>query len=118
GGVLPMAGVTYVGVKPTHRRRGILRAMMQRQLSDVREAGEPLAGLWASESIIYGRFGYGQAASGSSFTIDREHTDLARATAPRGRFRLVTREDALRDWPQLYDRVRLEHPGFSTRSEA
>lgn len=117
GGALPMAGVTYVGVKPTHRRRGILTSMMKRQLSDVREAGEPLAGLWASETIIYGRFGYGQAASGTQFTIDREHTTLARATPPRGRFRLVTREDALRDWPQLFDRVRLRQPGFFSRSQ-
>jgi predicted acetyltransferase len=118
GGVLPMAGVTHVGVQPTHRRRGILRSVMQRQLSDVREAGEPLAGLWASESVIYGRFGYGLAATATNFTIDREHTRLARATEPNGRFRLVTREDALRDWPALYDRVRVHYPGFYTRSEA
>src|SRR5579871_5038058 len=51
------AGVTYVGVLPTHRRQGILRALMDRQLDDVRDRGEPLAILYASESNIYGRFG-------------------------------------------------------------
>src|SRR5689334_181445 len=62
GGSLPMAGVTGVGVQPTHRRRGILTHLMRRQLDDVRERGEPLAGLWASEGAIYQRFGYGLAA--------------------------------------------------------
>ena len=51
-----------VGVYPTHRRRGALRAMMDAQLRDVHERGEPLAALWASEETIYGRFGYGLAA--------------------------------------------------------
>src|SRR6266508_4099116 len=59
GGELPMAGVTAVGVAATHRRRGILTSLMRRQLEDVRELGEPLAGLWASEGPIYQRFGYG-----------------------------------------------------------
>jgi len=64
GGVVPAAHVTGVGVAPTHRRRGLLRAMMQRQLGEVAEAGrEPIAVLWASETTIYPRFGYGPAAS-------------------------------------------------------
>ena len=49
GGPMPCAGVTIVGVLPTHRRRGILRAMMSAQLDDIRERGEPIAALWASE---------------------------------------------------------------------
>src|ERR1051326_8510866 len=58
GGSLPCAGVTVVGVYPTHRRRGALRAMMDAQLRDVHERGEAVAALWASEETIYGRFGY------------------------------------------------------------
>jgi predicted acetyltransferase len=57
GGSLPCAGVTAVGVHPTHRRRGVLRSMMDSQLRDVHERGEPIAALWASEETIYGRFG-------------------------------------------------------------
>src|SRR5690348_14476888 len=49
GGALPCAGVTIVGVYPTHRRRGVLRAMMDGQLRDIHERGEPIAALWASE---------------------------------------------------------------------
>src|SRR5262249_62239311 len=62
GGQLPAAGVTWVGVLPTHRRRGVLTEMMRNQIEDVHERGEPLAILWASEAAIYGRFGYGVAA--------------------------------------------------------
>ena len=64
GGSLPCAGVTAVGVHPTHRRRGVLRSMMDTQLRDVHERGEPIAALWASEETIYGRFGYGIASLG------------------------------------------------------
>ena len=59
---LRCAGTTVVGVAPTHRRRGVLRAMMRAHLDDAHERGEPIAALWASEETIYGRFGYGPAA--------------------------------------------------------
>src|SRR6187551_1688555 len=50
GRTVPTAGVTWVSVLPTHRRRGLLTQLMRRQLDDVHEAGrEPLAALWASE---------------------------------------------------------------------
>src|SRR2546430_17373477 len=62
GGQLPAAGVTWVGVQPSHRRRGVMSAMMRQQIQDVHDRGEPLAILWASEAAIYGRFGYGLAA--------------------------------------------------------
>ena len=117
GGTLPTAGVTWVSVMPTHRRQGLLTAMMRRQLSDVHDRGEALAALWASESVIYGRFGYGLAAEGSAIEIDRTRTTLARAPDVRGQCRMVSREDALRDWPAVYDRVRVQQPGFYTRSE-
>jgi predicted acetyltransferase len=118
GSALPTAGVTWVSVKPTHRRRGVLRRLMQRQLSDVRDRGEAIAALWASESIIYGRFGYGLAAQGSEFTIQREHTDFADEPLACGRTRLVDREEALRLWPAVYDEVLPHYPGMYSRSDA
>ena len=45
----------------THRRRGALRSMMEFQLEDTARRGEVAAILNASESNIYGRFGYGLA---------------------------------------------------------
>src|SRR5438128_8119509 len=71
GGRMPAAGVTMVGVHPTHRRRGILTAMMRAQLEAIHECGEPLAILWASEGGIYGRFGYGLATFKASIEIER-----------------------------------------------
>src|SRR6266700_6342476 len=71
GGELPAAGVTWVGVVPSHRRRGILTEFMRRQLEDTRDRGEPLAVLFASESAIYGRFGYGIAAPTVSLRAEK-----------------------------------------------
>ena len=117
GAALPTAGVDWVAVKPTHRRQGILTDIMRRQLSDVHERGEPLAGLWASESIIYGRFGYGLATEGVHIRIDRTRTALADAPPACGRSRLVSREEALSSWPAVYDRVLPAQPGMVARSE-
>ena len=60
--LLPVAGVTWVSVLPTYRRRGVLSSIMRHQLADIRGRGEPLAVLWASEAAIYSRFGYGRAS--------------------------------------------------------
>jgi predicted acetyltransferase len=64
GGSVPVAAVTLVTVAPAYRRRGLLRAMMTHQLTDVAARGvEPVALLWASEHAIYGRYGYGETLS-------------------------------------------------------
>src|SRR3954447_23245546 len=76
GARLPAAGVTWVGVAPTHRRRGLLTALMQRQLDDIHERGEPVAVLWASESSIYGRYGYGLASSRVGVEVERRAAAL------------------------------------------
>src|SRR3954469_10638485 len=92
GGEVPVAGVTQVGVRPTHRRRGMLTTLMRRQLEDVREAGdEAIAALWASEAAIYGRFGYGMAtltadiiisAPDAAFRTPPERADVRLTVAP------------------------------------
>ena len=79
--MLPAAGVTFVAVLPTHRRRGVLSSLMRRQLADVRDRGEPLAILWASESVIYARYGYGRASWHLDFTLHRGEGTLTRAAA-------------------------------------
>ena len=84
GGSLPCAGVTVVGVYSTHRRRGVLRSMMDAQLRDVHERGEPIAALWASEETIYGRFGYGLAAWCGEVKLPREWSSFARPLERRG----------------------------------
>lgn len=58
GGAVDIAAVTAVTVAPAFRRRGLLTQMMRHQLTTITE---PVALLFASESLIYGRFGYGSA---------------------------------------------------------
>ena len=86
GGTLGMAGVSDVGVLPTHRRRGLLTRLMDRQLTEFHEMGIPLAGLFASESIIYGRFGYGIASFSEKWSIARQHTSYAERFETRDAF--------------------------------
>lgn len=63
--------LTWVCVHPGHRRRGILRAMIEQHLADCRDRGEAVSGLTASEAAIYGRFGFGAATPQVSLTIPR-----------------------------------------------
>jgi predicted acetyltransferase len=116
GAVLPVAGVTGVGVLPTHRRRGALRALMTRQLADVHERGEPLAALWASEPAIYQRFGYGMATLWASFEIDRTRIAWRSPQAATGEVRLVSPDEAERIFPPIHDEIARSWPGFVSRS--
>jgi predicted acetyltransferase len=116
GGVVRTAGVTVVGTYPTHRRRGVLRAMMRAQLDDVHERGEPVALLWASEETIYGRFGYGMASLVGEMTLPREQSAFAFPFERQGALRLVDREEALELFPRVWDRVRRAIPGMLVRT--
>jgi predicted acetyltransferase len=117
GESLPMAGVTTVSVQPSHRRRGILTQMMRRQLDDLHDQGEPIAGLWASESSIYGRFGYGMAAPIAELRIERDRSAFIRPHHPAGRVRLVEKDEALKEFPAVFDRVARERPGMWARTD-
>jgi predicted acetyltransferase len=114
GAIVPMGGLTMVTVRPTHRRRGILRGIIAAHLADVSAHHEPLSGLWASEGGIYGRFGYGVAAEADElrFTIQGE-------VAP-GReldeVRLLSDGEAPRELPAIYERARAERPGMFSRT--
>jgi predicted acetyltransferase len=117
GGSLPCAGITAVGVQPTHRRRGALRAMMHAQLRDIHRRGEPIAALWASEETIYGRFGYGIAAWAGDMAVPHEWDAFAEPLELAGATRFVTPEEALELFPPVYDAVRRKRPGMMSRSQ-
>jgi predicted acetyltransferase len=116
GGDLATAGVSVVGVYPTHRRRGVLRALMRAQLDDAHERGEPLAALWASEETIYGRFGYGLASFCGEISLAREYTTFAQPVEPEGTLRLLQPDDALETIPPVFERVREQWPGMFSRN--
>lgn len=117
GAILPAAGVTSVGVAPTHRRRGVMTALTRRQLDDSRERGEPLSALYASEAAIYGRFGYGLASFKSELEIERAYTAFAGEYEPRS-IRVISKEAALAAYPAVFDSIRPRRPGFHHRNEA
>lgn len=116
GAVLEAAGVTMVSVMPTHRRRGVLTAMMRRQLDDFRAWGAPLAVLTASEPQIYGRFGYGAATRQVYGSVDAGRVTVAVPPgAERIRMRLVTPHEGVAACEAVYARVVPTRPGMLAR---
>ncbi|MGH2807080.1 MAG: GNAT family N-acetyltransferase [Actinomycetota bacterium] len=118
GGDISAAGVTMVGVLPSHRRKGILRNMMRVQLDDIHKRNEPIAVLWASEESIYQRFGYGLAAHHGRIDIESDRTGFLNDDGPVGRIRMVAADEALKILPSIYERVRANTVGMYERSPA
>jgi predicted acetyltransferase len=119
GELVPTAGVTTVGVRPTHRRRGVLRSLMRRQLDEVRERGEPLAALTATEGAIYGRFGYGLATQRLQASIPRRRVGLtaeALAAAAGFRVRDADIQESLDECERIYAAAALRRGGILARS--
>ncbi|MBO0709091.1 MAG: GNAT family N-acetyltransferase [Candidatus Dormibacteraeota bacterium] len=112
----PFAAVSEVTVKATHRRRGILTQMMRRQLTELHEREEPLAGLWASEAAIYPRFGYGLGTYAARLRVRREASAFRR---PKRVEQVVEIDKAAarRVVPEIQARAAHGHPGFVIRSE-
>ena len=115
GGAVPAAAVTAVGVAPTHRRQGALRALMDHQLDDVAGRGEPVAVLLASESAIYGRFGYGPATMTARWELDADRSAFAVPAEVGGRFQVLGAEAVADRLPAVYDAARGRHPGRLAR---
>ncbi|MEU3465665.1 GNAT family N-acetyltransferase [Streptomyces sp. NPDC006733] len=118
--LVPAAGVTAVGVLPTHRRQGVLRAMMRHQLTAVRDGGEFLSVLLASEALIYRRFGYGPATYTQKLTVSRPRAALAlpragAAGAGAGSVELLRRTECGTILEEVYDRYRRAQPGALSR---
>ncbi|MCE0538046.1 GNAT family N-acetyltransferase [Kineosporia rhizophila] len=118
--IAPAAGVTAVGVLPTHRRRGVLSAIMRHQLTDLRERGEFLSVLLASEAGIYGRFGYGTATYEAELTVRRHENAFAPPRAGgtdpnRGSIELLPSAECLPILEDVYDRYRRQQPGALSR---
>ncbi|MGH6656871.1 MAG: GNAT family N-acetyltransferase [Actinocrinis sp.] len=120
GGRVPMAGVSWVSVLPTHRRRGILSSMMRYQLHELHETGgEALAGLTASEPPIYGRFGYGPATKAANLTVPR-HRNALRLPEGTGdvTIRLISTPDSVPVCEEIYARQVTKRAGMLVRTPA
>ena len=112
GGVAALGFVDDVAVLPTHRRRGIMTRMMRAQLGQMREFAEPLAALHASESVIYGRFGFGIATWAERWRIPRVHAEMAAEPDAGGVAELVDADEARAEWPPLHRRAAADRAGM------
>ena len=124
GGTVAAGGVTFVSVRPSHRRRGILSAMMRHQLADIAARGEAVAALYASESGIYGRYGYGSASGQLRLTIRRGEGTLrppTRGAAGAGRGPVQLRDaqpsELRTELVSVYDSAVPHRPGMMARDE-
>ncbi|SVC37757.1 uncharacterized protein METZ01_LOCUS290611, partial [marine metagenome] len=108
----PTTLLDKVAVLPTHRRRGILNGMMEFHMRDFYERGETLSGLGASESIIYGRYGYGIGSMQVDFSIDRRHTAFITDVPTKGKHRFIDSGDALDSLPEVAERANAKRSGF------
>jgi len=119
GAMAAVAGVSLVAVLPSHRRQGILSALMRRQLTEVSERGEAVAVLFASESGIYGRYGYGRASWHAAYRLQRGEGTLAPGgpADPGLRLRIAEPLSARAELAQVYDVALAERPGLYARTE-
>ncbi len=116
--LLPMAAVTWVFVHPTHRRQGLMRRLLTGQLEGLREGGEAIAALGASQSQLYRRFGYGVASFIAEVEIETARAAWAVPPVAAGRVEMAEHGDALDAVPDLYDRVRRLRNGMRDRHPA
>ncbi len=120
GEIVSTAGISGVSVLPTCRRRGILSSLMRKQLDDIAAGNEPLAALFASESVIYGRYGYGMAAPECNFRFHRgdgQLRPLPAGTLPAPALRLADPNEALGEMKAVYEALRPTRPGMLTRHD-
>ncbi len=117
GAIVKNAGVTIVTVSATHRRRGVLTTMMKKLLRQERDRGCPVASLWASESIIYGRFGFGIAIEHENYLIDTRQASLKHMPEIPGRIRFIDREEARKVLPVAWEAAVQVHVGVPRRDD-
>jgi predicted acetyltransferase len=116
GAVLPLAAVTRVGVRADRTRRGLLTALMRAQLDDLRARGDALALLWASESAIYGRYGYGVATRTRSVRVQASRAALRPQAPAGGTVRVLERDEIVPVLSAVHDALALRRPGGITRT--
>ena len=120
GAMAPVAGVTYIAVLPTYRRQGILSSLIRRQFAHITDRGEAIATLWASESGIYGRYGYGTATWRAGFRFRRGEGALGRQAPVAGpglRLRLAEPEAVRAELAKVYEAMLPTRPGMFPRDE-
>ncbi len=70
GRAMKLAGVSTIGTQPEYRRQGLVRRIHTQAFQDMRDAGQPMAALWASQAAIYQRYGYAMTTVNRRYAID------------------------------------------------
>ena len=115
GAIIPVAGVSWIAVRPTHRRRGILRRIMAYLVEEGARRGECASILTASEGAIYGRFGFGVASEVLSIELRHDAVTFAQPVTD-GRVRMIEPDEATKIAPELFERVRAQRNGAVSRT--
>ncbi|WP_331771484.1 GNAT family N-acetyltransferase (plasmid) [Embleya sp. NBC_00888] len=120
GGRRPIAGLGYITVDPTHRRRGLMRGMIQRTLAGLHERGEePVAALHTTEPAIYGRFGFGGATRAVHLEIPRHARELTISQLePLLPVRVAEPAECVAHIARIHDGEPDRHPGTFHRDDA
>jgi len=116
GAFARLDGISGVTVAATHRRRGLLSRMMAAELGAAKERGEVLAGLYAAEYPIYGRYGFGPATESAAWHLDARAARWSRELP--GTVELADLPVVQQEAPAVYDRVRALSPGAIDRPVA
>jgi predicted acetyltransferase len=116
GDAIAAWAISSVTVSPTHRRRGIARALLTSELRTAKRRGLAMAMLTVSEATIYGRYGFGPSAHQAPYTVDTVRARWAGPTQA-GRVQFVSPESLLRDGPAVFERARRRSPGEVDRRE-
>ena len=116
GATAVIAGVANIAVQPTHTRQGVMTRMMNHQIKNIHDRGEPLAALFARESVIYRRFGYGIGSLHERWMIDRQYSGYARPYERRGRIVFVDPVDITKELPEVFRRSTMDRPGVFQRA--
>src|SRR6478735_1852982 len=115
GALVSSAALTNVTMRPTHRRQGIMRRMIEPDLTAARERGEPVGMLIAAEYPIYTRFGYGPSTDHATYTVDARTVSFT--VEALGTVEIVDNATLRREAPALYERFRRRTPGAIERNE-
>jgi predicted acetyltransferase len=116
GGAVTADAITGIGVRSTHRRRGLARRLLAEDLAAAVRAGTPAAVLTSTQGSLYERFGFGLATRTRAITVDTRRARF-RDPVPRGSIELVDRPDAaLALAAAVHGRARRRHPGALGRT--
>jgi len=117
GRAVALGGVTAVGTLPEYRRQGLVRAITARSFADMRERGQAVAALWASQAAIYQRYGYAVAGELVSYRLDTVDIAFADRGADDVRVARVDGDAAFEAIKRLYIDFVADRIGYLHRSK-